>query len=310
MKGLFIMYKPKGPSSAGFLRSIQRELQTKEKIGHGGTLDPFADGVLVVGIGRDYTKQLDTILRGKDKSYRAHICIGASSDTDDITGVITKNIKVPSINTKDVEKELEYLKNQTQQIPPIYSAIKKGGVAAYKKAREGKKVSPQPRIVSLYEYTIESFKKNEDDTYTLVLDIVVSSGFYVRSLARDLGERLSSKGYLSSLTRTAIGDYKIERALSLEEFLSGPLELSARLEGVVQGVGMRRFIEKRAQQYNLKGFVKNNDDGSVSICAQGEKEAIQYFLPNVEKGPHSSIVKKCECSIGKIVSPHTTFSII
>ncbi len=310
MRGLFIMNKPKGPSSAGFLRSIQRELKTKERIGHGGTLDPFAEGVLMVGIGREYTKQLDTILRGKDKSYRAHICIGASSDTDDITGTVIKDTKVPPIDKKDIQRELERLKDQTQQIPPIYSAIKRGGVAAYKKAREGKEVSPQPRIVSFYSYTIQSLQKNEDETYTLILDIFVSSGFYVRSLARDLGERLSSKGYLSALTRTAIGDYTIERSLSLEEFLNDPLELSAHLEGIVQGVGMRRFIEKRAQQYNLKGFVRNNNDGSVSICAQGEKEAIQYFLPNVEKGPHSSMVKKCECSIGKIVSPYTTFSIL
>ena len=310
MRGLFIMNKPKGPSSAGFLRTMKRTCGINEKIGHGGTLDPQADGVLVVGVGRACTKQLDTILKGKDKMYRVTICLGATSDTDDAQGKIIKQSSIPSLRESDVKRELAILADQKEQLPPVFSAIKQGGVPAYKKARKNQKVIRAPRAVTLYSYELESFKKEDDNTYTLILSIVVSSGFYVRSLARDLGERLLSGGYVTSLSRTGVGEYMIEKALSLEELTSGTVELSACLHGTVQGVGMRRFIEKRALQYGLKGYVTNNEDGSVSVCVQGKHTEIQYFLPNIEKGPHSSIIEDILPVIQKPTTLYTSFSIL
>ncbi|MFA6135769.1 MAG: tRNA pseudouridine(55) synthase TruB [Candidatus Paceibacterota bacterium] len=233
MKGLFLFNKPVGISSAGFLNKLksyfassfvktladkkasQDQSSKRLKIGHGGTLDPFAEGLLVVGVGREYTKQLHGILKNKTKTYKAEIILGASSDTYDITGKI---FDAPFIKTP-IEKEIilavEKIKSKKTQIPPIFSAIKIKGVPAYKLAREGKEVRVESKEALLINYEIFSIKKSEDKII-LDIELEVSAGFYIRSFAHDLGVELGSDGYVSKLIRSKIGDFDIKDALTLQ----------------------------------------------------------------------------------------------
>lgn len=202
------IYKPKGVSSFDVVRRIKR-LTGEKKVGHAGTLDPLAEGVLIVGVGRESTKKLRFILE-EDKEYIGEVKLGMYSTTDDEEGEKSEVEfeKIPNI--KDIEKVTETFIGDIIQISPAYSAIKIGGERAYKKARRGEKFTRPPRIVTIKEIEILEY-----DFPVLKIRTVVGSGTYIRSLAREIGEKLGTGGYLTSLVRTRIGDYNIEDAIKL-----------------------------------------------------------------------------------------------
>ena len=212
---LLNIYKPKGVSSFDVVRKIKK-MTGEKKVGHAGTLDPLAEGVLVVGVGREATKQLRFVLE-EDKEYIAEIKFGYYSTTDDEEGKKTKIDfkKIPSL--KEVQKVLETFIGDIVQISPTYSAIKIGGERAYKKARRGEKFTSPSRIVTIKEIEILKYKStlSADKFPILKIRTVVGSGTYIRSLAREVGEKLKTGGYLMSLVRTRIGNYKIEDAMKL-----------------------------------------------------------------------------------------------
>lgn len=208
--GVFGIYKPKGPTSNHLLNIIRRTLQTK-KVGHAGTLDPLASGVLVVGIGKKGTKQLSALVQ-KEKEYIAKIKFGTYSTTDDEEG-IKEDINVTKTpNKKDVKTAIKKFVGNILQTPPIYSAIKIKGKEAYKYARNGIEVEMKPRPA-----IVKKIKLLKYEWPFLEIKVVTGPGVYVRSLARDIGKELNVGGYLADLERTRVGVFKKSGAYKVED---------------------------------------------------------------------------------------------
>lgn len=206
--------KPVGPTSHDIVDKV-RKITGERRVGHAGTLDPFAEGVLIVGVGRESTKKLGDISKNTKKEYIATLELGKTSSTGDPEGEIKdgKNIK----KVKDLTKEqaLETLNNflgKIEQTPPQYSAIKINGKPAYKYAREGKKVDIPKRTVEIYELEMLEFNPPK-----MEIRVLCSSGTYIRTLAEDIGKTLGVGAYLTKLVRTKVGEYKIESAKTLED---------------------------------------------------------------------------------------------
>lgn len=181
------------------------------KVGHAGTLDPNATGLLIVGVGRDSTKKLSKITKDK-KTYEAEIYLGEERDTDDDEGmVVTKATGVLAPSEKEIISTLSSFLGNQEQIPPAYSAIKIKGKKAYELARRGKKLQLKPRKVTIHSIKLLSYKFP-----ILKIKTNVSSGTYIRALARDIGLKLGLGAYLRNLRRTKIGNYDIKNAVALE----------------------------------------------------------------------------------------------
>jgi tRNA pseudouridine55 synthase len=203
--------KPVGISSYDVIRELKHVLPPKTKIGHGGTLDPLASGILVIGIGKA-TKQLSTFLLGTDKEYVTTVELGAWSESDDAEGPIhiVDAAQKPSLD--EVEFALQHFVGTIQQRPPAYSAVKIGGKPAYEHARDGKKVEIAEKTITIDAIKLISYK------YPYIeFSVACKSGVYIRSLARDLGEKLGTRGYVTALRRTRVGEYTEDKALTLEK---------------------------------------------------------------------------------------------
>ncbi len=215
--------KPAGITSHDVVDSLRR-ITGQRTIGHAGTLDPFATGLLIVAVGRDATKDLQQYV-GLDKEYEAEIVLGATTPTlDPESEVIDMSTKEGHriIVTKDeLKSALKKLTGDLGQIPPMHSAIKRGGKKLYELARQGIEVEREARPVTVDEFKLTS--KAEVDyrlPVTIKARIKCSSGTYVRALARDLGEALGTGGYLSALRRTKIGKFEVEKAVTLKKLTS------------------------------------------------------------------------------------------
>ena len=208
MNGFINLIKKRGISSNTALQEAKRKLKVK-KAGHLGTLDPMAHGVLVLGINRG-TKFSSYFLES-DKTYKAEITLGASTDTDDATG---KTIEESSkkVCAKEVEIALKTFIGKSMQVPPSYSALKHKGKPLYKYAREGKPISKPPREVNIYSIKNFEFKNN-----ICICEIHCSKGTYIRSIARDLGNMLGVGGHLSDLERLGQGVFNIKNAYTIEQ---------------------------------------------------------------------------------------------
>ncbi len=209
MKGLILVDKPKGLTSFSAVGAIKRTAHEK-RVGHTGTLDPMATGVLPILIGR--ATALSSLILEGDKEYIAGIKLGVTTDTDDITGEVL-DIKPVNITEAQLKAVVESFLGEISQIPPMYSAIKKDGVRLYKLAREGKAVEIEPRRVKILEAEILS---PLDSQNTFTVRFLVSKGTYIRSLARDIGEKSGCGATLFSLRRTRASAFGIESCVSLE----------------------------------------------------------------------------------------------
>lgn len=203
--------KPKGITSHDVVDRI-REVTGERKVGHAGTLDPNATGLLIVGVGRDSTKKLGLILKDK-KTYQAEIILGEERETDDVEGKVhISNSGVGSEVSKD--KILTILKSfigVKMQIPPLYSAIKIKGKKAYELARKGKTVELKPRRITIYSIKLVAYRYP-----TIKVEVEVSGGTYIRALARDIGRKIGCGAYLNELRRTKIGKLNITDSVVLE----------------------------------------------------------------------------------------------
>ena len=214
-RGIIGVYKPKGPTSRRVLNWIQRIVDEK-KVGHAGTLDPLAEGVLVVGIGRDATRKLESHVK-KEKEYLAEVRLGVNSSTDDEEGV--KETPPSPLLESGGTVELDQIKiviekfiGEIEQVPPVYSAVKINGQEAYKLARKGKEVKMKSRKRIVKEIEVLGY-----EWPVLKLRVVTGPGVYIRSLARDIGEELGVGGYLKSLVRTRVGEFLIEDCYEVED---------------------------------------------------------------------------------------------
>ncbi|WP_051675940.1 tRNA pseudouridine(55) synthase TruB [Ureaplasma canigenitalium] len=206
---VFAVYKPSGLSSYDVIRILKRVYGIK-KIGHGGTLDPLASGILIIGINNG-TKSLNQCLN-YDKKYRARIKFNLLTDSYDITGKVIKTDH-KKITLEAIRNALDnFFLGDIKQRPPIYSAVKINGRKAYEYARQNKEIEIPVKEVSLYGYEIVNYDEKEQE---LTIEINVSKGFYVRSFAFDLGKELGSFGTITYLQRTEVGPYTKKDCISL-----------------------------------------------------------------------------------------------
>lgn len=209
MPHIFGVYKPVGPTSNDVLTDIKRVTHLS-KVGHAGTLDPLASGVLVVGIGREATRQLGEIVQ-KEKEYIATIRLGVSSTTDDEEGEKTEYDITGIPSQEQIHETLRKFVGAITQIPPVYSAIKVSGKEAYKRVRRGETVVMKARPA-----LVHSIELIEYAWPVLTLRVVTGPGVYIRALARDIGAALARGGYLTTLLRTRVGQFRIEDCVPLE----------------------------------------------------------------------------------------------
>ena len=227
MDGILIVDKPEGWTSHDVVARARRLLKEK-RVGHTGTLDPFATGVLVLLVGR--ATRLAQFLSGAEKEYEATIRLGHATDTGDLTGArregegAEENAKdCAAVTREELEAALALLRGEIAQVPPMYSAKKIGGKKLYELARRGEEIEREAVRVSVREFEVVAdadggfMKSNGDGTCDVRARVVCSAGTYVRSLAESAGETLGTGAHLAALRRTRAGEFRIERAVSFEE---------------------------------------------------------------------------------------------
>jgi tRNA pseudouridine55 synthase len=207
--GILVIDKPAGMTSRDVVDEVQW-LVRPQKVGHAGTLDPLATGVLVVCLGP--ATRLISYIQAMRKRYRATFRLGVTSETDDVEShlEVVEPARVPE--REEVERACEGFRGEIQQRPPRYSALKVRGRRAYQRARAQEDFELEPRPVTIHELTLIEYQYPY-----LVVDVECSSGTYIRSLARDLGEQLETGGVMSALQRTAIGSFRLQDALGIEQ---------------------------------------------------------------------------------------------
>jgi len=218
-KGIFAVYKPKGPTSHDIVAKIKR-MAGGEKVGHAGTLDPLARGILVIGVGSEYTKQLKSVVEA-EKEYIADIALDAYTKTGDDegekipveigddTGGGNNDGKIPT-ETQVREAAAKFV-GTIQQDQPIFSAVKAGGKRAHRMAREGKEINLGKRTVGIHAIEVLEYSWPR-----LSIKVICGPGTYIRVLARDVGKLLKAGGYLFDLERTRVGQYTKDEAINLE----------------------------------------------------------------------------------------------
>ena len=211
VSGLLNINKPPGMTSHDVVARV-RKLSGQRKVGHTGTLDPMATGVLLVCLGQ--ATRLIEYLQGSPKKYRATVRFGVTTDTLDAEGQIVEEQDPSPITGEQLQLILPKFQGEIEQIPPVFSALKKDGQPLYKWARAGQPVTPAPRRVTVYSITWVDWQHPD-----LTLDIVCSSGTYIRSLARDLGNAAAVGAHLSALSRTANGRWSLPEAVSLKTLI-------------------------------------------------------------------------------------------
>lgn len=213
LEGVLVVAKPAGPTSHDVVALVRR-LSGTRRIGHGGTLDPFASGVLPLFLS-GATRLVEYHL-GDRKRYRATVCFAASSTTDDLDGELTP-VAGPVLSSEHVAAALAGFRGAISQRPPVYSAIQVGGRRAYALAREGAPQDLPERAVTIHELDLVAWNADDPARPIAILDVACSAGTYVRALARDLGAAVGSAAYLGALTRTASGPFQIADAVTLEQ---------------------------------------------------------------------------------------------
>jgi tRNA pseudouridine55 synthase len=212
--GVLLVDKPVGPSSAHVVHKVKAILGAK-KVGHLGTLDPFASGLLLLGINQG-TKIADVFL-GAPKSYYGVMALGVETDSQDGTGRVLETRAVPAIGATELKMLEQEFTGELKQIPPMFSALKRDGIRLYQLARQGKEIPREPRAIRVERLQLRKLNDAEVE-----FDVTCSRGTYVRTLAADMGKYLGCGAHLKSLRRTACGPLLLEQAIPLEELERSP----------------------------------------------------------------------------------------
>jgi tRNA pseudouridine55 synthase len=212
--GVLLVDKAEGMTSHDVVALLRRKLEIK-KVGHCGTLDPIATGLLLLTIGRG--TKIQDLLMSEDKEYAGTLLLGVTTSTQDRQGEVIDERPIPELKDSEVQAAFEKFRGDFYQMPPMVSAIKRGGVPLYKLARQGKVVEREPRLVHVYRYTIDRVAPPEID-----FSVVCSKGFYVRTYAHDIGETLGCGAHLQSLRRTKSGRFDVANAISIDEIQNAP----------------------------------------------------------------------------------------
>jgi len=258
MSGILNINKPVGPTSFDIVRTV-RQGTGEKRVGHGGTLDPAASGVLVVLLGQ--AVRVSEYLMDLPKTYRAQIRLGVTTTTYDAEGEVTSSCD-PGVSREEVEDALRHFVGDISQVPPAHSAVKVGGKRAYALARKGEAPELKARTVSVYRIELLQF-----DSQELEIEVECGRGTYIRSLAHDLGQALGCGAHLSGLTRTRIGPFAIEDALTMNE-------LEAR---IVDGTWADQLANPDAALLSLPSM-------TVSPEEEGRLRHGQAIAANLEPG--------------------------
>lgn len=265
MNGVILINKEKGCTSREVVNAVSKILNTK-KVGHFGTLDPLAEGLLILGIG-SYTK-IGNYLKDDTKEYIAEVLIGTSTDTYDITGNILKKEENYNLNKKTLEETLSSFKGKYLQEVPIYSAVKVGGRKLYDYARKGEKVSlPKKEVEIFYIKLLNTYKKEEKNYFKF--KVSVSKGTYIRSLINDLSKKINIPLCMSNLTRTKQDKFLLKDAYNISDIANGNYKLINIREIIeleekeIDKINEKKvlngsLIEKNTNKYIL--FTKNKED--------------------------------------------------
>jgi tRNA pseudouridine55 synthase len=220
--GVLLVDKAEGMTSHDVVALVRRQLGIK-KVGHCGTLDPIATGLLLLTIGRG--TKIQDLLMSEDKEYAGTFVLGVTTDTQDRQGDVIEQRPVPAFDENQIRTAFEKFRGDFYQMPPMVSAKKHGGVPLYKLARQGKVVEREPRLVHVYRYTIDRIALPEID-----FSAVCSKGFYVRTYVHDIGEVLGCGAHLKSLRRTKSGRFDVAQAISVNDIKNAsPEEILSRL---------------------------------------------------------------------------------
>lgn len=278
--GILVVDKPSGATSHDVVDRVRKVYQLR-KVGHAGTLDPAATGVLVVGIGR--ATRLMSFLQALPKCYRAVAKFGVSTSTQDAEGEVIEE-KPSNLGLAEIESAAGGFRGEIRQIPPMVSAVKIRGVPLYKRARRGEEVDRKPRSVRVYDFDIEDF---DHDSQVAKIFVRCSSGTYVRTLAADLGDRLGVGAHLLSLRRLAVGSFQEIDAVTLEELES--IDLKASLQRVLSmSEGMRDFPRITVTGDEIKAVLNGRAlDLLVHPVRAGELQVTSVAAPG-QRPPHEA----------------------
>ncbi|HEX5148397.1 MAG TPA: tRNA pseudouridine(55) synthase TruB [Candidatus Limnocylindrales bacterium] len=291
LDGILVVAKPAGPTSHDVVALVRRLAATR-RVGHGGTLDPFASGVLPVFLGHA-TRVVEYHL-GDEKAYRATVCFGASSTTDDLEGELTPAAG-PAPARADVEAAMAALTGRISQRPPAYSAVKVAGRRAYAMARSGEAVILMSRDVTVISLTLESWDDTEPDRPLAVIEVRCSAGTYVRALARDLGEAVGNAAYLGALTRTTSGPFRLDGATPLDAIRAAAAEGPAGLVPFLQPIdsGLEHLPIVRLSAPEVAAIAK----GQFVRPAAGLPEPAEHYRL---QGPGGVLVAIATATAGRL----------
>jgi tRNA pseudouridine55 synthase len=230
--GVLLVDKAAGMTSHDVVALVRRRLQIR-KVGHCGTLDPLATGLLLLTLGRG--TKIQDLLMAEDKEYSGTMMLGVITSTQDKDGEMIERCEVPPLEEKTIRAAFEKFRGDFYQTPPMVSAIKQAGVPLYKLARQGKTVEREPRLVHIYRYSIDRVTLPEID-----FTVVCSKGFYVRTYAHDIGAELGCGAHLYSLRRVKSGRFDVASAITVDDIKNAePSEIAARVLSLPQVSRMR-----------------------------------------------------------------------
>lgn len=256
LDGVLLVDKPVGMTSAGVVREVKKRLGAR-KVGHLGTLDPFATGLLPLVVGEG--AKIAPFLNQQEKAYQGTVALGRATDTLDSTGRTTETAAVPEVDPGRLDEIAQRFRGTIAQVPPKFSALKRAGVRLYQLARRGQEVEIEPRMVR-----IESLELTAESQEILALSVRCSKGTYVRSLARDIAHALGTVGHLASLRRTAFGPFDVEQARPLAEVDPG---------------GMLPLLSPRQALVGVREL--RADERTARRIRHGQQAALDEFLPPV-----------------------------
>lgn len=209
LDGVLLIDKPQGKTSHDLVDFVRRKFQLK-KVGHCGTLDPMATGLLMLVLGK--ATKIQDLLMNEEKVYTGTMKLGQTTDSQDADGKITSEQEVPSLSQEQMEEVMKAFSGDFYQIPPMYSAVKKEGVPLYKLARAGKEIEREPRLVHIFYHKITDWSLPQ-----VGFEILCSKGFYVRTYCHDIGQKIGCGAHLIKLCRKKSGNFSLERALNWEQ---------------------------------------------------------------------------------------------
>ncbi len=281
LDGVLVVDKPQGPTSFDVVRDVRNALKTR-KVGHTGTLDPMATGVLAICLG-DATRIAQYLTDG-DKAYEAVIRFGAETDTLDAEGQVTAEFPLPVLSREVLEAALAKFRGPILQTPPMYSAIKIGGKRLYELARAGEEVERAAREITVFELALRDFSASE-----VRLFVKASKGFFVRSLAQDVGRALGSGAHLTALRRVASGPFVLAQAISLAEVVAkgpavAPMLISAEvsLQSIPSVTVSAAAVSQVLHGVQVETSVQDGlvrvlgPDGALLAMADAERGRLKY----------------------------------